>query len=440
MSNSINHTQQPSTNIQDSPPNMQNTQPNIQDSPPNMQNTQPNVQDSPPNIQNTPPNMQDSPPNKTQGGPPGMGPPKVRSDPPVKFYQLFRYSSKTERIFLFIGLIAIILEGVATPLLTYVFGEILNIFTNREKNNVLSTLPINSGLYEEKIPENKFLKDVNKQIIYFIVLGAVAFVCSSLWYYIFTITGAKQTTRIRLLAFSSMLKQNISWHETKNAGELTGGIVSDTLQIQDGISDKIGRFIVQIITITGCFILAFYRCWQLTLILVTGIPIISISGAVLGATMGKLGRQSAFAFTKAAGVAQQSLSMIRTVNSFGAEKQELKRYADTLAITVKIGMKRAHVLGICLGVAFAVSYIIYGAAFFFGVRFVGKENNPRDPGDILNVLMAIIMACNTLNSLTSNVTVFADACAAAGSLSVLLNVYQRMLKSKLMVIILMKLI
>jgi len=411
MSNSSNQTQNLPTNIQDSPPNMQNTQPKMQDSPPNMQNTQPNTQDSPPN--------------KPQGGPSGMGPPKARSDPPVKFYQLFRYSSKTERIFLFIGLIAVILEGIATPLLTYVFGEILNIFTNRERNNVLSSLPIDSSFYEEKIPENEFLRSVNKQIIYFIVLGAIAFICSSLWYYIFTITGAKQTTRIRLLAFSSMLKQNISWHETKNAGELTGGIVSDTLMIQDGISDKIGRFIVQIITITGCFILAFYRCWQLTLILVTGIPIISIAGAVLGSTMGKLGRQSAFAFTKAAGVAQQSLSMIRTVNSFGAEKQELKRYADTLAITVKIGMKRAHVLGICLGVAFAVSYIIYGAAFFFGVRFVGKENNPKDPGDILNVLMAIIMACNTLNSLTSNVTVFTDACAAAGSL---FNIIERLPK------------
>ncbi|OUM61959.1 hypothetical protein PIROE2DRAFT_54498 [Piromyces sp. E2] len=346
-------------------------------------------------------------------GPPGGkgGPPRIRSDPPVKFPQLFKYSTTGERFWLAIGLVAIILEGVATPLLTYCFGEVLNIFTAREKNKALSAL----GL-ETLISKDDFLRDVNKQIIYFIILGAVAFVCSSLWYYIFTVTGARQTTRIRLLAFSSMLKQNISWHETKNAGELTGSIVSDTLQIQDGISDKIGRFIVQVITITGCFILAFYRCWQLTLILVAGIPIISIAGAVLGSNMAKLGRESAFAFVKAAGVAQQSLSMIRTVNSFCAEKQELKRYMDTLAVTVKIGMKRAHVLGICLGVVFAVSYIIYGAAFFFGVRFVNKESNPRDAGDILNVLMAVIMACNTLNSLTSNVTTFTDACAAAGSL------------------------
>jgi len=372
-----------------------------------------------------PPGWKGGPPPGWKGGPPpgmspppGMGPPggkggppRIRSDPPVKFPQLFKYSTTGERIWLGIGLVAIILEGVATPLLTYCFGEVLNIFTNRERNKAMSSL----GL-EEKIPEDQFLSSVNKQIIYFLILGAVAFVCSSFWYYIFTVTGARQTTRIRLLAFSSMLKQNISWHETKNAGELTGSIVSDTLTIQDGISDKIGRFIVQVITITGCFILAFYRCWQLTLILVIGIPIISIAGAVLGSNMAKLGRQSAFAFIKAAGVAQQSLSMIRTVNSFCAEKQELKRYMDTLAVTVKIGMKRAHVLGICLGVVFAVSYIIYGAAFFFGVRFVNKENNPRDAGDILNVLMAVIMACNTLNSLTSNITTFTDACAAAGSL------------------------
>jgi len=353
-------------------------------------------------------------------GPPGKGgPPRIRTDPPVKFYQLFKYSTVGEKLWLAIGSLAIILEGVATPLLTYCFGEVLNIFTDREKNKYLSALPPDHALYEEKIPENVFLSNVRKQIYLFLTLGIVAFLCSSIWYYIFTVTGARQTTRIRLLAFSSMLKQSISWHETKNAGELTGSIVSDTLTIQDGISDKIGRFIVQMITITGCLILAFYRCWKLTLILVTGIPIISISGTILGTNMAKLGRQSAFAFIKASGVAQQSFSMIRTVNSFCAEKQELQRYKNALAVTLKIGMKRAHVLGICLGVVFAVSYIIYGAAFFFGVRFVngGKTTS----GDILNVLMAIIMSCTTLNSLTSNLTTFTDACAAAGSLFAIID-------------------
>ena len=360
------------------------------------------------------PSGMEGPPGKGKA-PPGMSP-RIREDPPVKFFQLFRYSTYGEKIFLFIGFIAILLEGIATPLLTYVFGEVLNVFTDRERNKALSSLSENNPMYEAKIPEKEFLSKVNKYTIYFLALGGIAFICSLTWYYIFTITGAKQTTRIRLLAFNSMLRQNISWHETKNAGELTGNIVSDTLMIQDGISDKIGRFAVQFFTVIGCFVIAFYRCWQLTLILMTGIPIMSISGAVLGSNMAKLGRQSTIAFTKAAGVAQQSLSMIRTVNSFGAEKQELKRYSDTLAVTLKIGIKRAHVLGICLGTAFAVSYIIYGGAFFFGVRFVEKNNNPKDPGDILNVLMAVIMACNTLNGITSNISVFTDACAAAGSL------------------------
>ncbi|ORX44526.1 P-loop containing nucleoside triphosphate hydrolase protein [Piromyces finnis] len=372
----------------------------------------------PPGKGGPPPGMGGPPPGKG-GPPPGMGgPPRIRSDPPVKFIQLFKFSTTVEKIWLFIGFIAVILEGIATPLLTYCFGEVLNIFTDREKNKALSALPHDNPYFEEKIPEETFLKNVNKQIIYFLILGAVAFVCSSFWYYIFTVTGARQTTRIRLLAFQSMLKQNISWHETKNAGELTGSIVSDTLMIQDGISDKIGRFVVQIITITGCFVLAFFRCWKLTLILVVGIPIISIAGAILGANMSKLGRQSAICFAKAAGVAQQSLSMIRTVNAFCAEKKELQRYKNTLAASVKIGMKRANVLGICLGIVFAVSYLIYGAAFFFGVRFI---NGNTTSGDILNVLMAIIMACNTLNSLTSNISIFTDACAAAGSLFAIID-------------------
>lgn len=53
-------------------------------------------------------------------------------------------------------------------------------------------------------------------------------------------TGERQAARIRVLYLKSMLKQDISYFDVgARTGEVVSSIASDTLLIQDAISEKV---------------------------------------------------------------------------------------------------------------------------------------------------------------------------------------------------------
>lgn len=58
-----------------------------------------------------------------------------------------------------------------------------------------------------------------------------------------------------------MLKQNISWFDSEGAGEIATRISSDTLNIQDGISDKVPLFLSQVCTTISGFAIALWKSW-----------------------------------------------------------------------------------------------------------------------------------------------------------------------------------
>ena len=72
----------------------------------------------------------------------------------------------------------------------------------------------------------------------------------------------------------AVLKQNISWFDSEGAGEVATRISSDTLYIQDGISDKLPLFLSQVCTTLAGFAIALWKSWykkpQVTLYIYIG--------------------------------------------------------------------------------------------------------------------------------------------------------------------------
>ena len=94
---------------------------------------------------------------------------------------------------------------------------------------------------------------------FFVCLGIGTFVATYIYMGIFISSGERTTYRIRkaylkgienffifLIFAVAVLKQNISWFDSEGAGEIATRISSDTLNIQDGISDKVPLFLSQV--------------------------------------------------------------------------------------------------------------------------------------------------------------------------------------------------
>ena len=148
-----------------------------------------------------------------------------------------------------IGVVTAIAHGVSLPLLMVVFGETLDIFANeyitREVARSFSyTVSVDSvnctllnalcrndtdicGFFVEDslcTTGDDLIDEINQLVIYYCVLGVVAFVCGWLHVSLFQYACERQLNVIRKKFFHSIIRQEISWFDVNSIGELNSRI------------------------------------------------------------------------------------------------------------------------------------------------------------------------------------------------------------------------
>lgn len=76
---------------------------------------------------------------------------------------------------------------------------------------------------------------------------------------------------------------------------------------------QVGKFIQLVATFVAGFVIAFIKGWLLTLVMLSSIPMLVISGGVMAVVLSKVSSRSQNAYAKAANVVEQTIGSIRTV-------------------------------------------------------------------------------------------------------------------------------
>ncbi|KAK9257506.1 ABC transporter type 1, transmembrane domain-containing protein, partial [Lipomyces tetrasporus] len=115
----------------------------------------------------------------------------------------------------------------------------------------------NSTLVPEYISPDDFQRQANYDAIYFIYFAIVEFITSYSSTFILNDRGEILAARIRKNYLASIMKQNMAYFDKIGSGEITTRISSDTLMIQDGISEKLGYLISFCSTFVCSFIVGY---------------------------------------------------------------------------------------------------------------------------------------------------------------------------------------
>ena len=78
---------------------------------------------------------------------------------------------------------------------------------------------------------------------------------------------------------------------------------------------QVGKFSQLVSTFLGGFVIAFIKGWLLTLVMLSSIPLLVISGGVMALLISKMASRGQNAYAKAATVVEQTIGSIRTVCS-----------------------------------------------------------------------------------------------------------------------------
>lgn len=76
---------------------------------------------------------------------------------------------------------------------------------------------------------------------------------------------------------------------------------------------QVGKFLQLLVTFSGSIVIAFVKGWRLTLVLLSAIPAMVISGAIMGLTISMLASRGQASYSAAANVVEQTIGSIRTV-------------------------------------------------------------------------------------------------------------------------------
>ncbi|KAI9142822.1 multidrug resistance protein 1 [Paraphysoderma sedebokerense] len=301
-----------------------------------------------------------------------------KESPPMSFFKLFKYSTPVDRLLMALGLLGSCGYGAALPSLSILLGDVLQGFIEAAQ----------AGDYRKA--ESAILTNVYLFTgIGFAVLAS-CYAMQSCW----IIAGERQARRVRSLFIEAVMKQDVEWFDKNAAGDLTTRLTSDTSLFQEGISEKVSQLASYIVTFITGFIIAFISGWKLTLVLLSCVPLLGLSGGIVGKVMAGGTAASQAAYAKAGGVAQETFSNIRTVVAFNGQERAHTKFLNELKDAVRVNIRQSWISGFGFGVFFGVMFGIYALAFYYGSILV--NNNEMVGGDILKVLFAVIIGAFSL--------------------------------------------
>ncbi|XP_048141166.1 ABC transporter B family member 9-like isoform X1 [Rhodamnia argentea] len=313
-------------------------------------------------------------------------------DQKVSFFKLFAFADHLDVIFMVVGTISAVASGLAQPLMTLIFGKLINSFGSTDRDHVV--------------------KEVSKVAVLFLYLALGTGVASFLQVACWMVTGERQATRIRGLYLKTILRQDIAFFDTETTtGEVIGRMSGDTILIQDAMGEKVGKFVQLLATFLGGFAVAFTKGWLLALVLLTCIPLIVIAGGSMALIMSKMSSQGQVAYAAAGNVVEQTVGAIRTVASFTGEKRAIEKYDSKLEVAYKASVKQGLVSGTGLGVVLLIVFCTYGLAVWYGSKLIIEKG--YNGGQIINVIMAIMVGGLSLGQTSPCLSAFASGQAAA---------------------------
>ncbi|KMT03250.1 hypothetical protein BVRB_8g197930 [Beta vulgaris subsp. vulgaris] len=311
----------------------------------------------------------------------------------VPFYKLFSFADSTDKALMIIGSIGAVGNGVCMPLMAIIFGELVDSFgENQNTKHIIHVV-----------------SQVSLKFVYLAIGVAIAaFLQVACW----MVTGERQAARIRKLYLKAILRQDIAFFDKETStGEVIGRMSGDTVLIQDAMGEKVGKFLQMISTFIGGFIIAFIKGWLLTLVMLSSIPLLAISGAAMTIIVSKMATRGQAAYGKAATVVQQTISSIRTVASFTGEKSAIANYKKAIESAYNSGVHEGLAAGMGLGALMFVIFSSYALAIWFGSKMILEKNYTG--GAVLNVIVAVLVGSMSLGQASPSLSAFAAGQAAA---------------------------
>jgi len=269
------------------------------------------------------------------------------------------------------GILGAIVNGGTNPGLCYVFGRMVDAVSGAGPS-------------------------MSEQITLMLLVGAGAFVAAGTQGCCLRLFAQRQALKMRSRYFEAVLHKDIAWFDMRSVAALPSELGSDCERFAEAFSDKFGQGIQGTSGFLISMFLGFFLGWQLSLIVLCAVPLMTAGMVVMGKAVQEVAQESQSWYAQAAAVVEETLFALRTVVAFGGERKAIEQYGSAVRKAQMGARKNAYKQAFGMGWVECCFALAVSAALYFGMTLVydGKMNNSTGEtwtgGDILMVFFIML--------------------------------------------------
>ncbi|XP_020593545.1 ABC transporter B family member 11-like [Phalaenopsis equestris] len=250
-------------------------------------------------------------------------------------------------------------------------------------------------------PPDKLKKDSKFWSLMFLIFGVVSLTAEPAKSYFFGVAGSRLIRRIRFMTFEKVVNMEIAWFDDSenSSGAIGARLSADAASVRSLVGDALSLIVQNITTLIAGLLIAFIANWQLSLIILAMIPLISLNGLIQVKFMQGFSADAKLMYEEASQVANDAVGSIRTVASFSAEEKVMELYKKKCEGPMRTGIRQGLISGIGFGVSFFLLFCVYAACFYAGARLV--EDGKTTFGKVFRVFFALSMAAMGISQSSS---------------------------------------
>ncbi|XP_063794261.1 antigen peptide transporter 2 [Pseudophryne corroboree] len=222
---------------------------------------------------------------------------------------------------------------------------------------------------------------------------------------------SRLTRRLRLHLFNALIKQDIGFFETTKTGDINSRLSHDTALVSRSIAGNVNITLRMLVKCIGHYYFMFSLSWRLTLLTFISTPLTWGVQSLYNKYHQVLVKKVQDSIASSSDLAKEIIESVRTVQSFAAEEEEVKRYEQSLRKTHDLQTRRDLVRAVYLLATRIINLGIQVLMLWLGHNLI--KSGAMSSGEMVSFILFQMQTGDYLRSLVHMLSEITHSAGAA---------------------------